>query len=59
MKRLEAMSNALNAILAGVEGEGDAGDIPFSDYEAAETWVREQMRKRAALATLKDTSHAG
>lgn len=50
LKKLEAMANALNAILAGEEGEGDAGDIPFHVYEDALAWVTWQIECRTSPA---------
>lgn len=45
---LAAMYDALGAMLAGIEGEGDWPDyLPRKDLEDAETWVNEQLTKRA------------
>lgn len=46
-RRLEAMSAALSAMLAGDQGEGDwPEDVSFDDMDSAHTWVLEQLRKR-------------
>lgn len=44
---LNAMNDALSAGLAGCEGEGDLADTSFADMDDAQTWVAEQLRKRA------------
>lgn len=46
LKKLRAMEAALNIILAGEEGEGDAAGTPFSDFEAALDWVQAQIARR-------------
>ncbi|UIJ43750.1 hypothetical protein LZK98_11675 [Sphingomonas cannabina] len=46
LKRLRAMEGALNAALAGPEGEGDMADTSFADLEAALAWVHKQIEKR-------------
>ena len=49
LRRLRAMEAALNAMLAGAEGEGDwPQDIPAADAEAALNWIWEQIEKREA-----------
>lgn len=46
-RRLDAMANALGAMLAGEDNQGDWDeDVKREDLEAAEQWVREQLRKR-------------
>lgn len=44
---LDAINAALSAALAGLEGEGDMADTPFRDLEDAQTWVHQQLAKRA------------
>lgn len=45
---LEAMECALGAMLAGPDHEGDwPEDMPRRDLDDAETWVAEQLAKRA------------
>jgi hypothetical protein len=46
-RRLEAISNALSAMLAGEDHQGDWGeDVSRADLEAAEDWVSQQLAKR-------------
>ncbi len=46
-RRLDAMANALGAMLAGEDNQGDWDqDVTREDLEAAEQWVCEQLRKR-------------
>jgi hypothetical protein len=42
------MQDALNAGLAGAEGEGDFADTPHADMQAALEWVQAQLEKRPA-----------
>lgn len=47
LRRLRAMDGALNAMLAGMEGEGDWPEgVTAADMEAAWDWVCEQISKR-------------
>jgi hypothetical protein len=47
LRRLKAMDGAINAMLAGMEGEGDWPEgVAAEDMEAAWNWVREQIGKR-------------
>lgn len=58
LKKLNAMANALVAILAGEEGAGDAGDIPFHVYEDALAWVQWQIEARTSpLSSPSPTQH--
>ena len=44
---LNAMSDAVNAMLAGMEGEGDwPEDLPEKDLQDASDWIVAQLRKR-------------
>ena len=44
---LNAMDDAVNAMLAGSEGEGDwPEDLPRKDLDEASTWIAAQIRKR-------------
>jgi hypothetical protein len=44
---LEAMSAAVNAMLAGAEGEGDwPDDLPARDLEDAADWIAVQLARR-------------
>lgn len=44
---LHAMEDAINAMLAGVEGEGDWPEgVPPEHFERALIWVREQLERR-------------
>lgn len=46
-RRLEAMSAALGAMLAGDANEGDwPEDVSEEDMDSAHSWVLEQLRKR-------------
>jgi hypothetical protein len=46
-RRLDAMANALGAMLAGEDNQGDWDEgVKREDLEAAERWVCEQLRKR-------------
>lgn len=45
-KRLEAMQNAISAMLSGEQGEGDWDpDVSREALEAADDWVNEKLRK--------------
>lgn len=49
---LRAMEDAVAAMLAGMEGEGDwPDDLPRADLEDAEDWINAQQSKRDAKAT--------
>ena len=44
---LRAMEDAVAAMLAGMEGEGDwPEDLPRRDLEDAEDWIDSQLAKR-------------
>ncbi len=44
---LRAMDEAVGAMLAGMEGQGDwPDDLPRRDLEDAETWLAAQIAKR-------------
>lgn len=54
-RRLIAMDNALSAMLAGEDHEGDwAEEVSRSDLEGAHDWVSEQLRKRQSGAARRD-----
>lgn len=58
-KRLRAIEAALNAGLAGEEGEGDLAHVSFDDMEGALQWAQHQLSKRAALTEQPRTSESG
>lgn len=52
LRRLNAMSSALGAMLAGQEGDGDWPEgVAFEDMDAAHSWVCEQIAKRERQVT--------
>ena len=54
-RRLVAMDNALSAMLAGDDHEGDwAEGVCRSDLEGALDWVSQQLRKRQTRAAQQD-----
>ena len=51
LRRLRAMSGAIEAMLAGPVNEGDwPEDVTLGDMEAAADWVCEQIAKRESKA---------
>lgn len=54
LPRLRAMENALSAMLAGADHEGDwCPSVSRDDMEAAEAWVGEQIARRKRAAKTK------
>lgn len=44
-RKLRAIIDALNAGLAGLEGEGDLAETPFADMESALEWACHRLAK--------------
>lgn len=54
---LRAMADAVGAMLAGMEGEGDwPEDLPRRDLEDAENWIAAQQARRRSPSTPGETS---
>lgn len=56
LRRLNAMDNALSAMLAGEDNTGDWDeDVTRADLEAASEWVSAQITKRQAALKAEPT----
>ena len=60
LRRLNAMDNALSAMLAGEDNTGDWGEtVTRDDLEAASEWVSAQINKRQAALKLTAAQEGG